>query len=133
MIRCRPISVFRGKLANFGAATSRWSSALAARAAFYRARSAPPLIWACCSLDYVNILTVIPEDPRVGRAPHTNVAATAGECGDIDLHSEAGRTQPGTSFALLFVARVEVREHYLIGLFDDNIREDRDLPYLDLA
>jgi hypothetical protein len=33
----------------------------------------------------------------------------------------------------LFVARVEVREHYLIRLFADDIREDLDLPYLDLA
>jgi hypothetical protein len=33
---------------------------------------------------------------------------------------------------LLFVAEVEVLERYLIGLFADDIREDLDLPLLDL-
>ena len=33
---------------------------------------------------------------------------------------------------LLFVAEVEVLERYLVGLFADDIREDLDLPLLDL-
>lgn len=79
------------------------------------------------------------------------VASTAGEGGDVELNSEAGaparyfirRRGPDrlelTQLAdgddespVLFVARVEVLGHYLIGLFADDIREDLDLPYLDL-
>jgi hypothetical protein len=34
---------------------------------------------------------------------------------------------------LLFVARVDVLERYLVGLFADDVREDLDLPLLELG
>ena len=95
-------------------------------------------------------LTLNPEVLGWARTAHYTTAASEG--GDIELNAESGAptryfirrrgpdrleltqlTDSDDELPLLFVARIEVLEHYLIGMFADDIREDLDLPYLDLA
>lgn len=88
----------------------------------------------------------------LGWARTAHYVTAIAEDGDIQLRSEAGtptryyirrrgsdrleltQTDDGdVEQPLLFVADIEVLERYLIGLFADDIREDLDLPFLELA
>ena len=88
----------------------------------------------------------------VGWARTAHYVTAIADDGDIQLRSEAGtptryyirrrgssrleltQTDDGDiEQPLLFVADIEVLERYLIGLFADDIREDLDLPFLELA
>jgi len=88
----------------------------------------------------------------LGWARTAHYITAVADDGDVQLRSESGGptryfirrrgadrlelTQADDDDAaehpLLFVAEVEVLERYLVGLFADDIREDLDLPLLDL-
>uniref|UniRef100_A0A5Q5BT21 Uncharacterized protein n=2 Tax=unclassified Mycobacterium TaxID=2642494 RepID=A0A5Q5BT21_MYCSS len=87
----------------------------------------------------------------LGWARTAHYVTAIADDGDIQLRSDAGAptryyirrrgpdrlelTQTADGDAeqpVLFVARIDVLEHYLVGLFADDIREDLDLPFLDL-
>jgi len=87
----------------------------------------------------------------LGWARTAHYITAVADDGDVQLRSESGAptryfirrrgadrlelTQADDDDAehpLLFVAEVEVLERYLVGLFADDIREDLDLPLLDL-
>ncbi len=87
----------------------------------------------------------------VGWARSARYVTTTDVRGDIQLRSEAGvstryyvrrrgadrleLTQTDESDVeepLLFVADIEVLERYLLGLFADDIRDDLELPFLEL-
>lgn len=87
----------------------------------------------------------------VGWARTAHYATTIAEDGDMQLRSEAGAptryfvrrrrpdrleltrsTDGDPEQPLLFVAEIAVLERYLVGLFADDIREDLDLPFLEL-
>ncbi|KUH91776.1 Imm61 family immunity protein [Mycobacterium sp. IS-1556] len=90
-------------------------------------------------------------DDCVGWARTAHYLTAVADDGDVQLRSEAGA--PGRYFVrrrganrleltqadddaehpLLFVAQVDVLERYLVGLFADDIREDLDLPPLELG
>jgi hypothetical protein len=111
------------------------------------------------SLDYVGVdraaahrqAPIALSTECVGWARTAQYAIAIADDGDVQLRSEAGGptryfirgrgadrlelTQVDDGDAehpLLFVAEVEVLERYLVGLFADDIREDLDLPLLDL-
>jgi hypothetical protein len=88
----------------------------------------------------------------LGWARTAHYITAVADDGDVQVRSEAGAptryfirrrgadrlelTQAGDGDAehpLLFVADVGVLERYLVGLFADDIREDLDVPPLDLA
>ncbi|AFM20293.1 hypothetical protein Mycch_5658 (plasmid) [Mycolicibacterium chubuense NBB4] len=88
----------------------------------------------------------------LGWARTAHYLAAAAEDGDLQLRSEAGaptryfvrRRGPDrlelteavdhdAEYPMLFVAEVDVLERYLVGLFADDIREDLDLPQLELS
>lgn len=88
----------------------------------------------------------------LGWARTAHYVTAIADDGDIQLRSEAGtptryyirrrgserleltQTDDGDDEQpLLFVADMKVLERYLIGLFADDIREDLDLPFLELA
>lgn len=87
----------------------------------------------------------------VGWARTAGYVTAVADDGEIQLRSQVGaptrycirRRGPdrleltqaddgGEKYPLLFVAAVEVLERYLVGLFGEDIREDLDLPFLDL-
>ena len=57
----------------------------------------------------------------------TSSAAAAPNRLELNQSDDGDDEQP-----LLFVADIELLERHLIGLFADDIREDLDLPFLDL-
>ncbi|WP_241479926.1 Imm61 family immunity protein [Mycolicibacterium neoaurum] len=87
----------------------------------------------------------------VGWARTAHYVTTVAEDGDVQLRSEAGaptryfirrrgadrleltQLDDDAEHPLLFVADTEVLERHLIGLFADDIREDLDLPLLEMG
>jgi hypothetical protein len=87
----------------------------------------------------------------LGWARTAHYVSAVADDGDVQLRSDAGaptryfirrrgpdrleltRAEDGDAEQpLLFVAEIAVLERYLFGLFADDIREDLDLPFLDL-
>ena len=78
----------------------------------------------------------------LGWAGTAHYITAVADDGDVQLRSESGAptryfirrrgADDDAEHPLLFVAEVEVLERYLVGLFADDIREDLDLPLLDL-
>ena len=88
----------------------------------------------------------------LGWARTAHYLAAVADDGDLQLRSEAGAptryfvrrrgadrlelteaVDQDAERPVLFVAEVDVLEHYLVGLFADDIREDLDLPQLELG
>lgn len=87
----------------------------------------------------------------VGWARTAHYVTTVAQDGDVQLRSEAGaptryfirrrgpdrleltQLDDDAEHPLLFVADTEVLERHLIGLFADDIREDLDLPLLEIG
>jgi hypothetical protein len=91
-------------------------------------------------------------DDCLGWARTAHYLTAVADDGDVQLRSEAGAPtryfirrrganrleltradDDDTEHPLLFVARVDVLERYLMGLFADDVREDLDLPLLELG
>ena len=88
----------------------------------------------------------------LGWARTANYLAAVADDGDLQLRSEAGAptryfvrrrgadrlelteaVDQDAERPVLFVADVDVLERYLVGLFADDIREDLDLPQVELS